>query len=124
MLLGIFAEHLSMRLLILQSMFLVSRVWAQLPSCFRNAIKGVACVQTSVLLGSAIKCVHLCKFIVFSTVAALVVSLSRLQNGKNFDGSEEERARSLPQKRKRRQRAQMQPQPHEVRIENDEYERE
>ena len=76
-----------MRLLILQSMFLVSRVWAQLPSCFRNAIKGVACAQTSILLGSAIKCVHLCKFIVLSAVAALAVSLSRLQMAKILMGA-------------------------------------
>ena len=48
------------------------------------------------------------------------VSLSRRQNGKNSDGSEEERARSLARKWKRK----MQPQCCEVRIENDEYERE
>jgi len=37
------AERLSMRLLILQSVFLVGRVWPQLLSCLKNAIKGVAC---------------------------------------------------------------------------------
>ena len=34
-------------------------------------------------------------FIVLSAVMALAVSLSRRQNGKSCDGSEEERARSL-----------------------------
>ena len=48
---------------------------------------------------------NLRKFIVLSAVAALAVSLSRRQNGKNCDGNEEERARSLARKRKRRQRA-------------------
>ena len=40
-------------------------------------------------------CIHLHKFIVLSAVAVLVVSLSRCQNGKSCDGSEEDRARSL-----------------------------
>ena len=42
-------------------------------SRFRNAIKGVACAQTSVSFRNAIKiscCVHLHKFIVLSAVAA------------------------------------------------------
>ena len=43
------------------------------------------------------------KFIVLSTVAALAVSMSQHENGKNCDGSEEERARSLAHKRERRQ---------------------
>ena len=70
--------------------------------CFRNAIEGVACAQISVRHTNAIKisclpksCVHLRKFIVLSAVAALVVTLSRCQIGKNGDESEEERARSL-----------------------------
>ena len=54
------AECLSARLLILQSVFSVGRVWPQLPShfrnaCFRNASKGVACAQTSVPFRNAIK---------------------------------------------------------------------
>ena len=48
-------------------------------------------------------CIHLCKFIVLSAVAALAVSLSQRQNGKSCDGSEEERARSLARKQRRRQ---------------------
>ena len=40
------------------------------------------------------KVVYLRKFIIFSTEAALAVSLSRRQNGKSCDGSEEERARA------------------------------
>ena len=47
-------------------------------------------------------CVHLRKFIILITVAALAVLLSRRQNGKNCNGSEEEWA-SLAQKQKRRQ---------------------
>ena len=43
-------------------------------SLFRNAIKGVACAQTSVPLRNAIKipksCVHLRKFIVLSAVVS------------------------------------------------------
>ena len=68
-------------------------------------------------------CVHLHKFIVLSAVAALAVSWSRHQNGKSCDGSEEERARSLLQKWRRRQSV-IQSQRREVRVENDEYERE
>ena len=52
-------------------------------SCFRNAIRGVACAQTSVLFRNAIKTsclqkvvLHLRKFLVLSAVAALAVSLS------------------------------------------------
>ena len=74
-------------------------------------------VQTSVPLRNVIlftkSCVHLRKFIVFSAVAALAVSLLRRQNG---DGSEKERARSLAQKWKTES-------VREVRIKNDEYER-
>ena len=67
-------------------------------SRFRDAIKGVACVQTFVTFRNAIKtsclqkgCIHLRKFIVLSTVVVLVSG----QNGKSCGGSEEERARSL-----------------------------
>ena len=83
----IIAECLSARLLILQSMFSVGGVWPQLPSRFRNASKGVACVQTFVPFRNAIKvpvykkCVHLCRFVIPSAM----VSLS-----KNCDKSEEE----------------------------------
>ena len=81
------AEHLSVRLLILESVFLVSGVWPQLPSYFSNAMKGVACVQTSVLLRNAIKISCLQKLCIYvslslSAVVALVVSLSQRQNGK------------------------------------------
>ena len=47
-------------------------------------------------------CIHLRKFIVLSAVAALVVSLSRRQNGKSCDGSEEERARAWRENREDR----------------------
>ena len=43
------------RLQILQSMFSIGGMWPQLPSCFRNAMKGVACVQTSVPFRNSIK---------------------------------------------------------------------
>ena len=81
------AKHLSARLLMLQSMFSVGRVWPQLPSRFRIAIKSVARVQTFVPFRNAIKsfclqkCVRLRKFVVPSAVTALAVS-SRRQNGK------------------------------------------
>ena len=73
----IIAEGLSARLLILQSVFSIGGVWPQLLSCFRNASKGVACAQTSVLFRNAIKssclqkCVHLRKFVVPSAVLAV-----------------------------------------------------
>ena len=64
----------STRLLILQCVFFVGEVWPQLSSRFGNAIKVVACVQTSVPFRNAIivykNYVHLTKFIVSSTVAA------------------------------------------------------
>ena len=78
----IIAERLSARLLILQCVFSVGEVWLWLPSCFRNAIEGVVCAQTSVPLRNAIKiclkksCVHLRKFIALTTVVVLAVSLS------------------------------------------------
>ena len=79
-------------------------------SRFRNAIKGVACVQASVPFRNAIKtsclqksCIYLRKFIVLSAVAALAVSLSQSQHDKSCDGSEKERARSLARKPRRRQ---------------------
>ena len=57
----------------------------------RNAIKGVACMQTSALLGMQLKrsclqkvVLHLGKFIIPSAVAVLAVSLSRSQNGKKL----------------------------------------
>ena len=86
-------------------------MWAQLLFHFRNVIEGVACVETSVLLRNAIKIPCLQKVVYtyislsFSAVVALAVSLSRHQNGKNCDASEEERAKRLAQKRKRRQTA-------------------
>ena len=75
-------------------------------SHFRNASKGVACAQTSVLFRNVVlkvpvykKCVHVRKFVVPGAVAALAVSLS-----KNCDESKEERARRLTRKLKQRQR--------------------
>ena len=62
-------------------------------SHLRNAIKGVACAQTSVPFRNAIlntkSCVHLRMFSILSAVAPLAVSLSRCQNGKSCDGSKE-----------------------------------
>ena len=61
----------------------------------------MACAQTSVPLQMQLKvpiykmCVQVHKFVVPGAVAALAVSLS-----KNYDESEEERARRLTQKRK------------------------
>ena len=73
---------LSARLPILQTLFSVGGVWPKLPSRFRNAIKGVACVQTSVPLRNAIKISCLQQIVVytyvslsFSAVAVLTVSL-------------------------------------------------
>ena len=66
---------------------LISQSAAPTSVPLKNAIKGVACVKTSVLLGMQLKilstksCVHLCKFIVPSALAPLAVSLSRCQNG-------------------------------------------
>ena len=80
----------------MQSVFLVGRVWPQLPSRFRNASKDVACVQTSVPFRLFTKkCVHLRKLVVPSAVAVLAVSLSRRQDGPKRDESEEEQARRL-----------------------------
>jgi len=88
-------------------MFLVGRVLPQLSSCFRNAIKGVACAQTTFPLRNAFKISCLQKVVYayvrlsFSAVTALVVPLSQCQNDKN---DEEERAKRLAQKQKQRQR--------------------
>ena len=49
------AECLSVRLLVLEGVFSVGGVYPQLPSYFRNAIKGVAYAQTSILFRNAIK---------------------------------------------------------------------
>ena len=97
------AERLSVRLLSLQSVFSAGYGLNFHPtlSRFRNASKGVACVQTSVPFRNAIKvpvykkCVHLCRFVIPSAM----VSLS-----KNCDESEEERARRRMRKWKWRQR--------------------
>ena len=92
------AERLSARLLILQSVFSVSGVWPQLPSRFRNAICHASGMQARVWLvrkhpshlGMQLKvpvykkCVHLHKFVVPSTVAALAVSLLRRQDGQKL----------------------------------------
>ena len=55
----VIAEHLSMRLLILQCVFSVGGVWCHASGMqfvtLRNAIKGVACAQTSVPFRNAIK---------------------------------------------------------------------
>ena len=76
------AEHLSARLLILQSVFLVGGMWPQLLSRFSNAIKGVACVQTSLLLRNAIKISCLQKYIVLccSGACSLIVATSKRKN--------------------------------------------
>ena len=109
----IIAERLGARLLILQWVFSVGGVWCHTSGMqfvtLTNAIKDVACVQTSVSFRNVIKtsCLQkvytLCKFNVLSTVAALAVSLSQCQNGQSCNGSEEERAKSLARKRRRRQ---------------------
>ena len=86
----IVAEHLSARLLILQSVFSVGGMWPQLPSRFRNAICHASEMQARVwlvpkhpsCLGKQLKvpvykkCVHLRRFVVPSAVTALVVSFS------------------------------------------------
>ena len=55
----VIAERLSVRLLILQCVFSVRRVWCHTSGMqfvtLRNAIKGVACAQTSVPFKNAIK---------------------------------------------------------------------
>ena len=85
-----------MRLLILQMVASIGGVWPQLPSHFSNAIKGVACAQTSILLKNASwSCVCLRKFIVLCSGAksrGLIVAMS---NWQNWDMSEEERAKRL-----------------------------
>ena len=50
------AKRHNVRLQILQSMFSVGGMWPQLPSCFRNEMKGVARVQTSVPFRNSSKC--------------------------------------------------------------------
>ena len=101
----------------MESMFLVGGVWYQLTSRFRIAISHALGMQLKVWLVRKSpshlemqlkdpvykKCVHLCKFILPSAVAVLVVSMSKWQ--KKCDESEEERARRLMRKWKRRQRA-------------------
>ena len=83
-------------------------MWSQLPYRFKNVIKGVACVQTSITLRIAIEISCLQKVVYayvtssFSTVVALVVSLLRHQNGKIRDVSEEETAMRLAEKWKGR----------------------
>ena len=112
------AERLSMRLLILQSMFSVGGVWPQLLSCFRNAIKSVTCAQTSILFRNAFKChvyKKLCtvyRFQCCSGTCGLIVSTSKWQ--KIMMRVSKKRAGRLAWKRKWRQRAKMQPLPHEV----------
>ena len=55
----VIAERLSVRLLILQCVFSVRRVWCHTSGMqfvmLRNGIKGVACAQTSVPFKNAIK---------------------------------------------------------------------
>ena len=102
----VIAECLSARLLILQCVFSVGGVWCyasgmQLKVWLVRKHPSRLGMQLNILFTKS--CIHLCKFIVLSAVAALVVSLSRRQNGKSCDGSEEERARSLVRKWRRRQ---------------------
>ena len=101
--LRIIAERLSARLLILQCVFSVGGVWCHASGM---QLKVWLVRKHPSRLGMQLK--HpvykkLCT-IVLSAVAALAVSLSRRQNGKSCDGSEEERARSLARKGRRRQR--------------------
>ena len=84
--LTIIAERRSARLLILQCVFSVEGVWCHasgmqfvmLPECnlsrFRNAIKGVACAQTSVPFRNAIKTSCLQK-VVYTYVSLLFSAL-------------------------------------------------
>ena len=75
-------------------LFSVGGVWLKLPSRFRNATKGVACVQTSVLL-------------MYTYVSLSFPALSRcwwshccnVKMAENCDKSDEERARRLARKR-------------------------
>ena len=85
---------------------------------FRDAICHISGKQFVTLRKAPKSCIHIRKFIFLSAVAALAVSLSRSQNGKSCDGSEE-RARSW-----RKNGEDMPPQRRDVRVENDEYERE
>ena len=123
----IISEHLSARLLILQCMSSVGRVWCHASGMQFVTVRNTIChTQECNLSHSGMQLKdpvykNLCtQFIILSTVAAVAVSLLRRQNG---DGTEKERARSLARKWKRRQRAQLQPQRHEIRVEKDEYER-
>ena len=99
----IIVKRLSVRLLVLQCVFSVGRVWPQLPSHFRNAICHTSGMQARLWLvykhrshlGMQLKVpvyksVQVHKFFIPSAVAALVVSLS-----KNGDEIEEERARRV-----------------------------
>ena len=81
---SIITERLSTRLLILQSVLSVGRVWPQLPSRLGMQLKVWACMKTSVPLRNAIKrsCLQKVVYIsvLFSAVAVRAVSLSRRQN--------------------------------------------
>ena len=100
----IIAECLSMRLLILQCMFLVGGVWCHAQECNLSHLVKVWLVHkhpSRLRMPSCLqKVVYTYKFIVLSAVAALAVSLS-CQNGKSCDGSKEERTRSLARKQMR-----------------------
>ena len=97
---AVIAERLSVRLLILQSVFSVGGVWPQPPSRFRNAICHASGMQARVWLvrkhpsrlGMQLKfpvykkCLqlHVRNFVVPSAVAVLAVSLSRRQDGQKL----------------------------------------
>ena len=84
---AVIAERLSVRLLILQSVFSVGGVWPQLPSRFRNAICHASGMQARVWLvckhpsrlGMQLKipvykkCVQVRKFVVPSGASSLIV---------------------------------------------------
>ena len=81
MLAPIIAKHLSVRLIILPSMFSVDVVWSQVLSCFRKQLKVWLVHKHLSHLRMQLKdlvCksyVHLCKFIIRSSIAALTISL-------------------------------------------------
>ena len=86
----VFAEHLSARLLILQSLFSVGRVWPQLLSYLRMQLKVWLMCKHLPRFGMQLRilftkcCVDLHKFIIPSAVVVLTVSLLQHQNGKTL----------------------------------------
>ena len=88
-----FAEHLSARLLVLQRVFLVGRVWPQLPSHLGMQLK-VWLLHKHPSHNLVTKsCVHLHKFIGPSAIAALVVNVAMSKRKNNCDESKERAGR-------------------------------